>query len=83
MTKWDPTLLHLSGRRGRPVPRSAPLPDGYPRDVAAAVAHLERLRGEGLSHLVVPSASLWWLDHYDGRRRRVVAEPAHARRRTA
>ena len=64
VTKWDPTLLALSGRRGRNFPDRRRLPDGYPRDGAAAVEHLEQLRGEGLSHLVLPNASFWWLEHY-------------------
>jgi Glycosyl transferase family 2 len=77
VTKWDPTLLHLSGRRGRQFPDRRQLPDGYPADSAMAVAHLERLRAEGLSHLVFPSASFWWLDHYRGLADRL-EQPAHA-----
>ncbi|MDX6689190.1 MAG: hypothetical protein QOG15_647 [Solirubrobacteraceae bacterium] len=64
VTKWDPTLLALSGRRGRNFPDRRGLPDGYPRDGAAAVAHLEAQRRDGLSHLAFPHASLWWLEHY-------------------
>jgi glycosyltransferase involved in cell wall biosynthesis len=66
VTKWDPTLLRLSRRRGRQFPDRRALPDGYPRDSATAIAHLESLRREGLSHLVFPSASFWWLEHYAG-----------------
>lgn len=65
VTKWDPTLLALSGRRGLNFPDRRALPDGYPHDGAAAVAHLEQMRANaGLSHLVLPSGSFWWLDHY-------------------
>jgi len=64
VTKWDPTLLALAGRRGRNFPDRALLPDGYPPDGATAVAHLEALRGDGVTHLVLPSASFWWLEHY-------------------
>jgi glycosyltransferase involved in cell wall biosynthesis len=64
VTKWDPTLLALSGRRGHNFPDRRRLPDGYPRDGGAAVAHLEEMRRDGLSHLVFPSASFWWLEHY-------------------
>ena len=80
VTKWDPTLLHLSGRRGRNFPDRASLPAGYPADDAVAVAHLEQQRTEGVSHLVVPSASLWWLDHYAGlaERLRAAGPPVHA-----
>lgn len=77
VTKWDPTLLHLSAREGVQFPDRRSLPEGYPRDSGAAVAHLERLRGEGMSHLVVPRVSMWWLDHYDGLAERL-PEPAHA-----
>jgi hypothetical protein len=66
VAKWDPALLTLSGRRGRNFPDRRTLPDGYPADSAAAVAHLEEQRRDGLSHLVVPSPSRWWLEHYDG-----------------
>jgi glycosyltransferase involved in cell wall biosynthesis len=80
VTKWDPTLLYLSGRAGRQFPDRAQLPHGYPPDSATAVAHLERLRTEGLSHLVFPAASLWWLDHYQGlaQRLREPGPPLHA-----
>ncbi|HEU4703716.1 MAG TPA: glycosyltransferase [Conexibacter sp.] len=72
VTKWDPTLLRLSGRRGRNFPAEV-----YPPDGAAAVAHLDEQRAQGLSHLVVPNASMWWLDHYDGLAERLAA-PLHA-----
>ena len=42
------------------------LQDGYPADSPAAVAHLELLRREGTTHLLVPEAAFWWLAHYDG-----------------
>jgi glycosyltransferase involved in cell wall biosynthesis len=64
VTKWDPTLLRLSGRQGRQFPDRSALPEGYPRESASAIAHLESVRREGVSHLVFPSASFWWLEHY-------------------
>jgi hypothetical protein len=80
VTKWDPTLLRLSGRRGRNFPDRGTLPDGYPPDSDAAVAHLEQQRADGLSHLVLPSASFWWLHHYAGlaARLRAAGPPVHA-----
>jgi SAM-dependent methyltransferase len=30
----------------------------------SAIAHLEALRAQGATHLVIPSTALWWLDHY-------------------
>ncbi|MGN6189537.1 MAG: glycosyltransferase family 2 protein [Conexibacter sp.] len=73
VTKWDPTLLRLSGRRGRNFPHN----DAYPPDDATAVAHLEEQRAQGLSHLVVPRGSFWWLDHYAGLADRL-RTPLHA-----
>lgn len=64
VTKWDPTLLALAGRRGRQVPDRRLLPDGYPADGVFAIDHIEQLRRQGLSHLVFPNASFWWLEHY-------------------
>jgi len=66
--KWDPTLLRLARRRGRHFPDRRHMPDGYPPDSDAAVAHLELLRAQGVDHLAVPAASSWWLEHYGGLR---------------
>jgi GT2 family glycosyltransferase len=62
--KHDPTLLFLSGRRGRHFPDSRLLPEGYPRDDATAIAHLQELQRRGVSHIVFPQTAFWWLDHY-------------------
>lgn len=62
--KWDPTILHLSRRRGRHFPDLRLLPEGYPSGSDAAIAHLEALRRRGVAHLVVPSPAFWWLTHY-------------------
>lgn len=64
--KWDPTLLYLSRRPGWHFPDRRTLPDGYPADSAAAIAHLEELRCRGARYLVFPQASFWWLEHYAG-----------------
>ena len=40
------------------------MPDGYPRDAAAVIAHLEYLRSNGATHLVFTYATIWWLEHY-------------------
>jgi len=64
--KWDPTLLHLSRRRGWHFPDRRVLPDGYPPDSATAVRHLEAMRRRGAEYLVVPSSAFWWLEHYPG-----------------
>jgi hypothetical protein len=65
VTKWDPTLLWLSRRRGVQFPDRRQMPDGYPRDAAAVIAHLELLRERGITHLVFTSATIWWLELYD------------------
>ena len=65
IAKWDPAIIAVSGRTGCNFPDRVLLPDGYPRDGSAAVAHLEALRRRrGVTHLVVPSVSAWWLEHY-------------------
>lgn len=62
--KQDPTLLHLSQRRGSHFPDPRLLPDGYPRDSAVAIGHLEELRSKGADYFVVPGHAFWWLEHY-------------------
>jgi hypothetical protein len=58
-------VIDCSGRAGCNYPDRALLPDGYPRDGTAAVAHLEALRVAcGVTHVVVPAVSDWWLEHY-------------------
>jgi hypothetical protein len=65
IAKWDPTLIRHAGRAGCNYPDRALLPDGYPGDGAAAVAHLEALRAaRGVTHFVVPAACDWWLTAY-------------------
>lgn len=65
IAKWDPTVIEASGRAGLNYPERRLHPDGYPRDGTSAVAHLDALCvRRGVTHLVVPSFSGWWLDHY-------------------
>lgn len=64
--KWDPTLLHLSSRRGWHFPDRRTMPDGYPPDSRAAIRHLEDLRLLGVRYLVFPCSAFWWLEHYGG-----------------
>jgi glycosyltransferase involved in cell wall biosynthesis len=66
-TRGDDAFLDLEGRSGWHFPRD---PDGmyagyYPADTDAVIAHLEKLRAEGATHLVLPRPSFWWLDHYE------------------
>jgi glycosyltransferase involved in cell wall biosynthesis len=64
--KWDPTIIHLSRRRGCHFPDLRMLPDGYPRRSEDAIAHVEALRRRGVTHLAVPARAFWWFEHYDG-----------------
>jgi Sulfotransferase domain len=68
VSKGDQELVRLSSREGWHFPRAA---DGryaghHPADAADAIAQLERLRGEGADHFLLPSTYFWWLDHYQG-----------------
>jgi glycosyltransferase involved in cell wall biosynthesis len=69
-SRGDDALLALDERRGWHFPRDR---DGryaghYPADSDAAIAHLEELRGQGATHLVLPQTAFWWLSHYAGLR---------------
>jgi hypothetical protein len=70
VSKGDEQLLRLGGRRAWHFPRD---PSGYAghdsADSAAAVAHLEELRGLGAGFLAIPRTAFRWLDSYDGLRR--------------
>jgi glycosyltransferase involved in cell wall biosynthesis len=79
--KWDPTILHLSRRKGWHFPDRSLLPAGYPLDSQEAVRHLELLVRRGAGYLVFPSASFWWLEfyrelgeHLDSRHQRIWAD---------
>jgi hypothetical protein len=66
--RGDEDLTEVEGRQMRHLPRN---PDGTPAwhdpvDSADVLEQLARERASGAGYLVIPSASLWWLDHYDG-----------------
>jgi hypothetical protein len=61
VTKWDPTILRLSGRRGVQFPDRRVKADGYPRDGEDVVAQLRATRA---THVVFTSATAWWPQHY-------------------
>lgn len=68
VSKGDDRLLELDGRNAWHFPRAE---DGrylgyHPYDSAAAIVHLEELRGQGGQYLVFPATAAWWLDHYAG-----------------
>jgi hypothetical protein len=68
VSRGDERLVELPGMAGRHFPESAPgVWAGYhPGNSDEAVAALEEMRGSGIEFLLVPAASLWWLDHYEG-----------------
>jgi hypothetical protein len=73
INKGDEELLAFAGRAGRHFPAA---PDGsyantYPADGREALAQLAAARAAGVSHLVIPTPALWWLDHYAGLRERL------------
>jgi hypothetical protein len=67
----DDQLLALGPHRAAPFPQT---PGGRydrerPADGAAAVAHLETLRGRGAQFLVWPEPAFWWLKEHPELRR--------------
>ena len=75
VTKWDPTLLRLCGRRGRNFPDRARCPTATRPTAPPRSRTSSSSAREGLTHLVFPSASLWWLDHYAGLAERLRGRP--------
>jgi hypothetical protein len=66
VSKGDPALLSLGPRTAWHFPRAA---DGqyagfHPVDNNDAITRLEAQRHLGARYLVIPSTSVWWLDHY-------------------
>jgi Glycosyl transferases group 1 len=66
VSRGDDSLLDLGSQRGRHFPQTEQgvYAGHYPADSAAAVAHLEDLRGKGAEYLLFPQTAFWWLDHY-------------------
>ena len=67
-SRGDDGFLALEDRKGWHFPRH---PDGryaghYPADSESAIEHLDELRGQGATHLVLPQTAFWWLDYYEG-----------------
>lgn len=67
VSKGDDALLELGGRRrGQHFPAGASgvYAGHHPATDDDAVVHLESLRSDGASYLLLPSTAFWWLDHY-------------------
>jgi hypothetical protein len=68
VSKGDERLLAFTRRTGWHFLRTGTgvYAGHHPKDSAAAIAALERLRGQGAAYLVIPQVAFWWLDHYAG-----------------
>ena len=66
VTKGDPALLDLYGRRAWHFPQDedGAYPWSYPDDGPAVIAELEALRARGGQYLLFPAPALWWLEQY-------------------
>jgi hypothetical protein len=71
VSRGDPALLRLPGRKGWHFPQTDEgLYAGHnPADGAEAIRHLEEVRRRGAQFLLFPATALWWLDHYEEFRR--------------
>jgi hypothetical protein len=76
VSRGDESLLDLPGIRAEHFPQDAD--GGYcgynPADGAEAVRVLDALRDRGAQCLLIPAASLWWLEFY-AEFRRYLEEP--------
>jgi hypothetical protein len=68
ISKGDAELAKISKRDAWHFPRAdtGAWAGYHPANSEDAVAHLEALRAQGCSYLVIPAPSLWWLDFYEG-----------------
>lgn len=66
VSRGDDALLDLGGPQGSHFPQTdqGTYAGHHPADSAAAIAHLEALRGTGAEYLLLPRTAFWWLDHY-------------------
>lgn len=66
VSRGDRELVRLGDREAAHFPQAAngEYAGHHPADSEAAIAELERLRGEGAEYLVLPPPSFWWLEHY-------------------
>lgn len=66
VSKGDPELLQLEGRRGWHFPQDSRgnYAGFHPADSPTAIANLEEMRARGAEYLLIPQTALWWLEHY-------------------
>jgi glycosyltransferase involved in cell wall biosynthesis len=75
VSKGDGELLKLDGRKSYHFPQlnSGEYAGYYPASCSEAIEQLNRLLAKGATHLVLPSTSLWWLEHYPDFREHLVS----------
>jgi GT2 family glycosyltransferase len=66
VSKGDPALIELAGRRGVHFPGdgSGGWAGHHPADGAAAVSELDSLVADGARYFLIPRPHTWWLDTY-------------------
>jgi 4-amino-4-deoxy-L-arabinose transferase-like glycosyltransferase len=60
----DPTVFYYAHRKGWHFLEKNGVYDGNPANSAQVISNLERLRGQGATHLVFYSGTTWWLNYY-------------------
>jgi 4-amino-4-deoxy-L-arabinose transferase-like glycosyltransferase len=60
----NPTIFYYAQRKGWHFLEKDGIYNGNPRDSQRAITDLERLRGQGATHLVFTRNTLWWLEAY-------------------
>lgn len=68
VSRGDASLVDLDGPRGRHLPANASggWSGHHPADSVAARTSIDDARTAGANWFFLPSASSWWLGHYDG-----------------
>jgi hypothetical protein len=66
VSKGDPRLLELRGRRGWHFLQNAEgvYAGHHPASSASAIEELEKMRMKGAAYLAFPKTAFWWLEHY-------------------
>jgi hypothetical protein len=62
----NPAIFYYAKRKGWHLLEKRGIYGGNPRDSQQAITDLERLRGEGATHLVFLTNTSWWLASYPG-----------------
>ena len=60
----DPTAFYYAHRKGWHFLEKNGVYDGNPVNSAQVISNLEKLRGQGATHLVFYNGTTWWLNYY-------------------